>query len=175
MAQQPGDTDLASHRAAIDALDREILERLNARATHAQAIGALKAGGVVYRPEREAQVLRRLQGENRGPMSSEAVAGVFRQVMSACMALEQTLRISYLGPAGTFSHAAVAKHFGGFVEGEPCATIDDVFRAVESGQVEKVIEWSNGGLSWRFKATSMGVPFLPVRSMLNSPLKKYLI
>jgi chorismate mutase/prephenate dehydratase len=139
MAQQPGDTDLASHRAAIDALDREILERLNARATHAQAIGALKAGGVVYRPEREAQVLRRLQGENRGPMSSEAVAGVFRQVMSACMALEQTLRISYLGPAGTFSHAAVAKHFGGFVEGEPCATIDDVFRAVESGQTDYAV------------------------------------
>jgi chorismate mutase/prephenate dehydratase len=139
MAQQPGDTDLAAHRAAIDALDREILERLNARAKHAQAIGALKAGGVVYRPEREAQVLRRLQGENRGPLSNDAVAGVFRQVMSACMALEQSLRISYLGPAGTFSHAAVVKHFGAFVGGEPCATIDDVFRAVESGQADYAV------------------------------------
>lgn len=136
MAQSPDDADLATHRAAIDALDRELLSRLSARAAHAQAIGALKAGRTVYRPEREAQVLARLQGENRGPLSNEAVAGVFRQVMSACMALEQPLRIAYLGPAGTFSHAAVAKHFGGFVQGEPCSTIDDVFRAVESGQTD---------------------------------------
>jgi chorismate mutase/prephenate dehydratase len=139
MATAPGDADLAVHRNAIDALDREILARLNARAEHARAIGALKAGGVVYRPEREAQVLARLQGENRGPLSNEAVAGVFRQVMSACMALEQPLRIAYLGPAGTFSHAAVAKHFGQFVMGEPCATIDEVFRAVESGQTDYAV------------------------------------
>jgi chorismate mutase/prephenate dehydratase len=139
MATAPGDADLAAHRNAIDALDREILARLNARAEHARAIGALKAGGVVYRPEREAQVLARLQGENRGPLSNEAVAGVFRQVMSACMALEQPLRIAYLGPAGTFSHAAVAKHFGQFVMGEPCATIDEVFRAVESGQTDYAV------------------------------------
>lgn len=130
------ETDLIAHRRAIDALDREILARLNARAEHAKAIGHLKAGGAVYRPEREAQVLARLQGENRGPLSNEAVAGVFRQVMSACLALEQPLRIAYLGPAGTFSHAAVAKHFGSFVQGEPCATIDDVFRAAESGQTD---------------------------------------
>jgi chorismate mutase-like protein len=99
---------IARHRAAIDALDHEILERLNARAAHAQAIGAIKGHGVAYRPEREAQVLARLQSTNRGPLSNEAVAGVFRQVMSACLALEKTLRISYLGPAGTFSHDAVA-------------------------------------------------------------------
>src|SRR6185295_4440863 len=81
--------DLASHRAAIDALDREILERLNARAAHAHAIGKLKGSGVAYRPEREAQVLRALQGENKGPLSKEAITGVFRQVISACLALEQ--------------------------------------------------------------------------------------
>lgn len=130
------DQDLARHRAAIDALDREILERLNARAAHAQAIGALKTGGVAYRPEREAQVLSRLHSENRGPLGNEAVAGVFRQVMSACLALEQPLRVAYLGPAGTFSHAAVAKHFGQFVHAEPCGTIDEVFRAAESGQTD---------------------------------------
>jgi len=133
------DADLARHRLAIDALDREILERLNTRAAHAKAIGALKSGGAAYRPERETQVLRRLQGENRGPLSSEAVAGVFRQVMSACLALEQPLRIAYLGPAGTFSHAAVAKHFGAFVETEPCATIDEVFRAAETGQTDYAV------------------------------------
>ncbi len=133
------DALLRRHRAAIDALDREILERLNARAAHAQAIGKLKAGGIAYRPEREAQVLRRLQAENRGPLSPEAIAGVFRQVISACLALEQPLRIAYLGPAGTFSHAAVAKHFGEFVEADPCGTIDEVFRATESGQTDYAI------------------------------------
>jgi len=130
---------LSRHRAAIDALDQEILERLNARAAHAQAIGAIKGHGVAYRPEREAQVLARLQSANRGPLSNEAVAGVFRQVMSACLALEQTLRVSYLGPAGTFSHDAVARHFGQFIEAVPCATIDDVFHSAESGQADHAV------------------------------------
>jgi chorismate mutase/prephenate dehydratase len=133
------DLELRTHRAAIDALDREILERLSARAGHAKAIGELKGGVVAYRPEREAQVLNRLMAANRGPLSNEAVAGVFRQVMSACLALEQPLRIAYLGPAGTFSHAAVAKHFGRFVHTEPCATIDEVFRAAEAGQTDYAV------------------------------------
>jgi len=138
---EPDDRDaaLARHRAAIDALDQEILARLNARAAHAQAIGALKGGGNAYRPEREAQVLTRLQSANRGPLSREAVAGVFRQVMSACLALEQTLRIAYLGPPGTFSHDAVAKHFGQFVDAVPCLTIDEVFRAAENGQTDHAV------------------------------------
>jgi len=130
---------LARHRAAIDALDQEILERLNARAALAQAIGALKGGGNAYRPEREAQVLARLQSANPGPLSREAVTGVFRQVMSACLALEQTLRIAYLGPPGTFSHDALAKHFGQFVDAVPCITIDEVFRAAESGQTDHAV------------------------------------
>jgi len=84
-------------------------------------------------------VLRRLQAENRGPLPKEAVAGVFRQVISACLALEQRLRVAYLGPPGTFSHAAVPKHFGDFVEAMPYATIDDVFRAAESGQADYAV------------------------------------
>lgn len=131
--------ELARHRVAIDAIDRELLAQLNARATHAQAIGRLKAGSAAYRPEREAQVLRQLQTENRGPLPNDAVAGVFRQVMSACLALEQPMRIAYLGPAGTFSHAAVAKHFGKFVHAEPYATIDEVFRAAEGGQTDYAV------------------------------------
>jgi chorismate mutase/prephenate dehydratase len=127
-------SDLDRHRVAIDALDREILERINARASHAKAIGELKSRGDAYRPEREAQVLTGLQARNRGPLSNEVVSVIFRQIMSACLALEQPLRIAYLGPAGTFSHAAVGKHFGGFVDADPCATIDDVFRSAESGQ-----------------------------------------
>jgi chorismate mutase / prephenate dehydratase len=131
--------ELARRRAAIDALDLEILERLNARAAHAQAIGALKGGGAAYRPEREAQVLARLQSANPGPLSGEAVAGIFRQAMSACLALEQTLRVAYLGPAGTFSQEAAAKHFGDFVDMVPYATIDDVFRAAESGGADHAV------------------------------------
>lgn len=130
------DSGLAGHRAAIDALDLEILERLNARAAHAKAIGGLKTRGIAYRPEREAQVLAGLQSVNRGPLSNEVVTAVFRQVISACLALEQTLRIAYLGPAGTFSHDAVAKHFGQFVDAMPCASIDEVFRATESEQAD---------------------------------------
>lgn len=138
MTEDTGATaaDIAQHRVAIDALDAEILARLNARARHAEAIGALKGGIAAYRPEREAQVLARVTGANTGPLSNAAVTGVFRQVMSACLALEQPLRIAYLGPAGTFSHAAVAKHFGGFVDPVPLPTIDDIFRALESGQTD---------------------------------------
>ncbi len=135
-AAERGDEALAGHRQAIDKLDREILERLNERARHAQAIGALKAGSAAYRPEREAQVVRGLHAVNAGPLSNEAVTSVFRAVMSACRALEQTLRVAYLGPAGTFSHAAVAKHFGAVVEAVPYPAFDDIFRAVEGQQAE---------------------------------------
>lgn len=132
---------LSVHREAIDALDHEILVRLNKRAMHAKAIGELKAGsgGAAYRPDREAQVLARLCEHNGGPLTDSAIIGVFRQVMSACLALEQKLRIAYLGPAGTFSHAAVARHFGQFVDTLPCATIDEVFRAGEGGQADYVV------------------------------------
>jgi chorismate mutase/prephenate dehydratase len=138
VASDDRDGALARHRTAIDALDGEILARLSERAAHAKAIGALKAdaGGAAYRPEREAQVLARIAATNPGPLTNEAVTGVFREIMSACLALEQRLRVAYLGPAGTFSHAALAKHFGQFVDAMPEATIDDVFRAVESGRTE---------------------------------------
>jgi chorismate mutase / prephenate dehydratase len=131
--------EIARHRAAIDKIDRELLALLNVRATHAQSIGGLKEGASAYRPEREVQVLSRLQTENRGPLPNDAVAGVFRQVMSACLALEQPMRIAYLGPAGTFSHAAVAKHFGKFAHAEPYATIDEVFRAAEGEQTDYAV------------------------------------
>jgi chorismate mutase/prephenate dehydratase len=131
--------ELSRHRAAIDALDDEILARLSARATHARAIGELKGDGAAYRPEREAQVLARLAAANPGPLPDASVTGVFRQVMSACLALERRLAIAYLGPPGTFSHAAVQRHFGQFVDTSPCASIDEVFRAAESGQADYAV------------------------------------
>ena len=131
--------ELKRCRDAIDAIDRELLGLLNERARQAQLIGSLKGAGAAYRPEREAQVLRALQEANKGPLPDESVAGVFRQVISACLALEQKLRIAYLGPAGTFSHGAVARHFGEFIEAEPYASIDEVFRAAESGQTDHAV------------------------------------
>jgi len=135
------DDDLAAHRAAIDRLDDAILAALAERARHAQAIGHLKAGagGPAWRPEREAQVIARLAAANPGPLTAEHVAGIFRQVMAACMSLEQKLRVSYLGPAGTFSHAAVARQFGEFVDAVPHASIDEVFRAAEAGRVDYAV------------------------------------
>jgi chorismate mutase/prephenate dehydratase len=138
-ATPPPAGDLSTYRAAIDALDGEILERLSARARHAQAIGALKGGAGAYRPERETQVITGLHARNAGPLPNAAVTAVFREIMSACRALEQTLRIAYLGPAGTFSHAAVAKHFGTMVDAVPFPTFDDIFRAVSSGQTDYAV------------------------------------
>ena len=135
---QNGGSELQRHRAAIDALDRELLRLLSERARHAQEIGALK-NGPAYRPEREAQVLRRVQGDNPGPLSDEAVGRVFREIMSACLALEQKLSVAYLGPAGTYSHAAVTRHFGDAVVAEACASIDEVFRSAESGRADYAI------------------------------------
>jgi chorismate mutase/prephenate dehydratase len=130
--------ELARRRAAIDALDHALLRLISERAAHAQAIGALKSGPA-YRPEREAQVLRHVVEGNPGPLSNEAVAGVFREIMSACLALEEKLSVAYLGPAGTYSHAAVTRHFGEAVAAEPCASIDEVFRAVEAGRSDYAV------------------------------------
>ena len=73
---------------------------------------------------------------NPGPLPRESVAVIFKEVMSACRALEQLLTIAYLGPEGTFSEAAAVKHFGHAIQGLPCASIDDVFRAVERGEAQ---------------------------------------
>jgi chorismate mutase/prephenate dehydratase len=137
-AKRADEGALSRHRAAIDALDRDLLRLLSERAAHAKAIGGLKKGAP-YRPEREAQVLRRMCDENPGPLSTEALTGVFRVIMSACLALEQQLSVAYLGPPGTFSHSAVARHFGQFVDAEPCASIDEVFRAAESGRCDHAV------------------------------------
>lgn len=127
--------ELLNLRKNIDRLDEEILARLAERARSAQRIGEIKQGNL-YRPEREAQVLRRLAERNPGPLPDRAVKRIFREIMSACLALEQPLRVAYLGPAGTFSEGASRVHFGSAPVFQPLATIDDVFRAVEAGNVD---------------------------------------
>ncbi|KUM01623.1 prephenate dehydratase [Chromobacterium subtsugae] len=130
---------LKQHRDAIDAIDVEILTLLNQRASHAREIGEIKGGGIIYRPEREAQVLRRLKDLNPGPLPSESIARLFREVMSECLALEKPLSIAYLGPEGTFSQLATVKHFGHAARAVACASIDEAFRLVESRALDYVV------------------------------------
>ena len=122
-------------RDRIDAIDDDILRLVNQRAQLAREIGGLKGGGPIYRPEREAQVVHRLQDSNPGPLPAGAVVRLFTEIISACRALEQTLSVAFLGPRGTFSEEAALKHFGGQVRSQPCASIDEVFRQVEAQQV----------------------------------------
>jgi chorismate mutase/prephenate dehydratase len=122
-------------RDQIDALDASILQLINQRAAHAQAIGRLKNGSV-YRPEREAQVLRRIKEINPGPLDGEVAARLFREIMSACLALEKPLAVAFLGPLGTFSQSAAIKQFGHAAAMHPSASIDDVFRDVAAGSAD---------------------------------------
>lgn len=128
------DKQLEQLRVQIDALDERLLQLLNERAKLAQAVGHVKGGAPIYRPEREAQVLRRLIEANAGPLSKEAVRLLFQEVMSACRALEQPQTVAYLGPEGTFSEAAAIKQFGHAVVRLPADSIDEVFLAVERGE-----------------------------------------
>ncbi len=130
-AGQDNAEELARLRDEIDRCDDRILETLNERAALARRIGTLKVGQA-YRPEREAQVLLRIKERNPGPLSSETVALLFREIMSACLALERPITVAYLGPRGTFSERAALKHFGLAAEAVPTASIDEVFREVES-------------------------------------------
>jgi chorismate mutase/prephenate dehydratase len=127
---------LKQHRDQIDAIDEQVLKLVNERAKLARQIGNLKDDGVIYRPEREAQVLRRLQGNNTGPLSNEAVSNIFRAVMSNCRALEKELSIAFLGPLGTYSEEAALKQFGLGRTAIVCGSIDEVFRTVEAAQAD---------------------------------------
>lgn len=126
-------------RDQIDAIDEQLLELINARAALAREIGELKGEGPIYRPEREAQVLRRLLEKNTGPLSAEAVTAIFRSVMSNCRALEREVSVAFLGPQGTYSEEAAIKQFGGLNNPKPCMSIDEVFRMVESGNADYAV------------------------------------
>lgn len=136
-------------RTEIDAIDQKIHELINARAQCAQQVAESKlrefeaengkrdlSSVNFYRPEREAQVLRNVITRNQGPLQGEAVAHIFREIMSACLALEKPMEVAYLGPEGTFTQEAAIKHFGHSVISLPQSTIDDVFAQVESGQCQ---------------------------------------
>lgn len=138
---QQRDSELAKLRDRIDNIDGEIERLISERARCAQDVASVKkASGEseaqYYRPEREAQVLRRVMEKNSGPLPNEEIARLFREIMSACLALEHPVRLAYLGPEGTFTQQAALKHFGRSAVCLPMASIDDVFREVEAGAVE---------------------------------------
>ena len=130
------DDKLNELRSRIDTIDAALLQLLSERAQIAQQVGRAKNGDKIYRPEREAQILQRVLAANPGPLSAESVERLFREIMSACRALEQNLRVAYLGPAGTFSQAAVYKQFGHEIDALHEADIDACFRAVETGRAD---------------------------------------
>jgi chorismate mutase/prephenate dehydratase len=130
-------TPLAELREQIDAVDAQILQLINQRARYAQEVAKTKIAqgesGSFYRPDRESLVLRRIQDLNTGPLSNETAMRFFRELMSACLALEKPLDVAFLGPEGTFTQQATFKHFGHAVKTIPVSSISAVFNAVENG------------------------------------------
>lgn len=129
---------LLALRQRIDALDRELLALLNRRMQVVVEVGELKKheGSPVFRPEREAQVIDGLKALNTGPLKSECIAPIWREIMSASRALEAPTRVAYLGPAGTFSEEAALGFFGSSITRVPCASFDEVFRATTAGAAD---------------------------------------
>ncbi len=132
---------LLALRDKIDGIDTELARLISERARCAQEVAEVKKSSGsedvhYYRPEREANVLRRVMDINEGPLSNEEMARLFREIMSACLALEHPVRVAYLGPEGTFTQQAALKHFGHSASCIPFADIGDIFREVEAGAAE---------------------------------------
>lgn len=174
---------LQALREQIDDVDQQLQALLNRRAGLAQQVAQVKLAAVqaqlkpgegidparfdeqvqFYRPEREAQVLRRVIERNAGPLPADKMARIFREIMSACLALEKPMQVAYLGPEGTFTQEATLKHFGHAVISQPASTIDAVFRQVESGEAHfGVVPVEN---------STEGMVTHTLDNFLNSPLK----
>nr|MBV6629937.1 prephenate dehydratase [Oceanococcus sp. HetDA_MAG_MS8] len=133
-------TSLDEARSRIDVLDEQLQSLISERAAIAQQVARIKAaageGKDCYRPSREAEVLRRVRDRNSGPLTADEMVRVMREIMSACLSLESPLEVAYLGPEGTFTQAAVLKHFGKAVHPRPLAAINEIFRDVEAGNAD---------------------------------------
>ena len=156
--------DIADLRVQIDALDHQLLKVLNQRAQVAEQVGEVKRqeGSSFFRPDRVAKVIEQIQGANAGPLKNQHIAAIWREIMSACLALEAPVRVAFLGPAGTFSEQAALHFFGASIEQVPCATVDEVFHVVASG-----------GASYGVVAVENSTEGVVSRSLdlfLNSPL-----
>jgi chorismate mutase/prephenate dehydratase len=163
-AQEPG---LADVRAQIDGIDRQIQALIAERAQWARQVGKAKgklaAAVDYYRPEREAQVLRQVVDRNAGPLADDVLVRLFREIMSACLAQQEPLKVGYLGPEGTFSQQAVYKHFGHSAKGLPLSSIEEVFDEVAAGHADfGVVPVENSG---------QGTIQSTLDMFLSSPLK----
>ncbi len=125
-------------RSRIDKIDRQLTELLNQRAGLAVAIGERKAktGRKVYAPDREKRVFQKLAAANQGPLSNKHLQAIFREVISSCLSLEKPLRVTYLGPPGTYSQEAATVQFGSGADLAPVGSIDAIFEEVERGRAD---------------------------------------
>jgi len=162
------DTDkLQAIRTRIDQLDEQIQALISERARCAEEVARQKNivgdNSAYYRPEREAEILRTVIARNEGPLADEEIARLFREIMSACLALQHPMTVAYLGPEGTYTQAAVYKQFGHSVDCRPLAAIDEIFREVEAGAVHYgVVPIEN---------SSEGIVSHTLDMFLNSPLQ----
>lgn len=158
---------LKTIRDRIDELDEQLQSLISERASLAEEVAKVKLERgeevLFYRPEREAQILRQVKERNKGPLSDEEMARLFREIVSACLALEKPMKIAFLGPEGTFTQAAALKHFGHSVETVPMSAIDEVFREVEAGSADYgVVPVEN---------STEGVINYTLDMLFNSPLR----
>jgi chorismate mutase/prephenate dehydratase len=172
---------LNSLRDRIDEVDMRLLKLLSSRAKLVQKVGAVKEGAAVYRPDREAQILRRVAELNGGPLPSNALQRIYTEIMSACRALEDSVTVAFLGPEGTYSQEAAQKHFGTTTPLAACVSIDEAFRQVETGAVGYAVipvENSTEGAVGRSldlllatEARVCGEVMLPIRHCLMGHVK----
>ncbi|MEG2281328.1 MAG: chorismate mutase, partial [Comamonas sp.] len=139
MSTQPQATpELLQLRNQIDSLDNQLLELVNQRARVAEQVGELKKkeGTTFFRPDRVAQVIEKIKNNNPGPLKGAHVAAIWREIMSACLALESPQRVAVLGPAGTFCEEAAVQYFGGAADFLYCNTFEEVFHATAAGSAQ---------------------------------------
>lgn len=130
--------DLDSIRQKIDTIDRSLIDQLNERLCLAREIGKVKLrnGDEIYVPQREEEVLQKLLTVNQGPLTEKALRAIYREIMSASIALEKNTVVAFLGPEATYTHQAAIKKFGASLAYQPLSTIPDVFTAVEKGEAD---------------------------------------
>ncbi|HQC41988.1 MAG TPA: prephenate dehydratase [Verrucomicrobiota bacterium] len=130
--------ELELHRKEINRLDKEIVQLLNDRISHAVSIGEIKLrdGQEIYAPHREKEVFDRIKSMNQGPVKDESLCSIYREVMSAALALQKTLVVAYLGPEATFTHQAALRRFGSSLTYSPLKTVADVFAEVSKGRAD---------------------------------------
>jgi chorismate mutase/prephenate dehydratase len=146
--------DLAPLRVQIDDIDQQLLDLLNRRARVAEQVGEVKKreGTPFFRPDRVAQVIQKMESANTGPLKNAHVSAIWREIMSACLALESPQRVAVLGPAGTFCEEAAIQYFGGAADLMYCNSFDEVFHATAAGSAQYGVvgvENSNEGVVTR--------------------------